>query len=171
LGASRETPVVSCGEENLLGLEGDPYAGENILIHEFAHGVHALGMGWSPEFDSRLKAAYEQAMKAGLWQGAYAAANAEEYWAEGAQSWFHSNARPNEQHIDVQTRAQIKEYDPQLAKLLAEAFGDTRWRYEPPAARQPARRLAGWKDLPARRFAWPAELQTVDVKQLEPCDE
>ena len=35
---------VSCAEENLLGYPGDPYATENILIHEFAHGIHQLGL-------------------------------------------------------------------------------------------------------------------------------
>src|SRR5437868_2466858 len=37
LGGTRTDPLTSCGEENLLNLKGDPYRGENILIHEFAH--------------------------------------------------------------------------------------------------------------------------------------
>src|SRR5437016_5468977 len=37
LGGTRSDPLTSCGEENLLNLKGDPYRGENILIHEFAH--------------------------------------------------------------------------------------------------------------------------------------
>ena len=35
LGATFARPAVTCGEENLLGIKGDPYAKENILIHEF----------------------------------------------------------------------------------------------------------------------------------------
>ena len=41
---SRSVPSVSCGEENLLALEGDPYSTECILIHEFAHNIHLRGM-------------------------------------------------------------------------------------------------------------------------------
>src|SRR6516162_7282239 len=36
--------VTSCGEENLLNLKGDRYRGENILIHEFAHAIHEIGL-------------------------------------------------------------------------------------------------------------------------------
>jgi len=43
LGATPERPTVSCGEENLLCLRGDPYQAENILVHEFAHAIHDMG--------------------------------------------------------------------------------------------------------------------------------
>jgi len=32
-------PFATCAEENLLNLRGDPYARENITIHEFSHTV------------------------------------------------------------------------------------------------------------------------------------
>ncbi len=44
LGGSETDPIASCAEENLLCFEGDPYAAENILIHEFAHALHLRGM-------------------------------------------------------------------------------------------------------------------------------
>jgi len=44
MGGSKTDPYCSCGEENLLGFAGDPYAAENILIHEFAHNIHLRGM-------------------------------------------------------------------------------------------------------------------------------
>jgi hypothetical protein len=44
LGATRSRPSVSCGEENLLAMKGDPYSTENILIHEFAHAIHEMGL-------------------------------------------------------------------------------------------------------------------------------
>jgi len=34
----------SCGEENVLCLEGDRYVGESILVHEFAHLIHDEGI-------------------------------------------------------------------------------------------------------------------------------
>ncbi len=43
-GAPEDELSSSCGEENLLALPGDKYEGENILIHEFAHLIHMLGI-------------------------------------------------------------------------------------------------------------------------------
>src|SRR5260370_35896310 len=34
----------SCAEENLLGSQGTRYFGENILVHEFAHGIMDIGI-------------------------------------------------------------------------------------------------------------------------------
>ncbi len=46
-------------EENLLGYEGDPYAKECILIHEFATNIHLRGLNnVDPTFDRRCKEAY-----------------------------------------------------------------------------------------------------------------
>ena len=64
-GGSATDPYCSCGEENLLGYQGDPYATECILIHEFAHNIHLRGMARVDDtFDRRVKAAYASAMKA-----------------------------------------------------------------------------------------------------------
>ena len=43
------------------------------------------------EFDSRLKKAYDEAIRQGLWKNTYAATNHKEYWAEGVQDWFDCN--------------------------------------------------------------------------------
>ena len=43
-GGDEYDPNCSCGEENLLGYPGDPYAAECILIHELAHNIHLRGM-------------------------------------------------------------------------------------------------------------------------------
>ena len=66
LGGSRSDPVCSSAEENLLAFEGDPYSTENILIHEFAHNIHLVGMSRvDPTFDARVESAFERAMAAG----------------------------------------------------------------------------------------------------------
>jgi hypothetical protein len=159
LGATRRRPSTSCGEENLLEFRGDPYRGENILIHEFAHTIHSMGLSSvDPTFDGRLRSAYETAMAAGLWKGTYAASNRGEYWAEGVQSWFDCNQAKNFIHNGIRTREAIREYDPGLSALLAEVFGDNDWRYLPPSRRPEPGHLAGLDrgQLPA--FAWPEEL-------------
>jgi len=158
LGATKKCPVVSCGEENLLCLNGDPYKKENILIHEFSHAIHETGLSEvDPTFDSRLKAAYEAAMKAGLWKGTYSTTNKQEYWAEGAQCWFNCAGSHDFEHGDIDTREKIKAYDPALAVLLAEVFTDGLWLYSKPPQRNAEDRahLAGFDVEKAAKFEWP----------------
>jgi hypothetical protein len=158
LGATKQCPVVSCGEENLLCLHGDPYRKENILIHEFAHAIHETGLSEvDPTFDGRLKAAFESAMKAGLWKGTYSTTNKQEYWAEGAQCWFNCAGSHDFEHGDIDTREKIKAYDPGLAALLAEVFTDGPWLYTRPTQRNAEERahLAGFDVDKAAKFEWP----------------
>lgn len=170
LGATEARPAVSCGEENLLCIRGDPYAQENILLHEFAHAIHERGMNAiDPTFDRRLKEVYAHAKSNGLWKGTYAMQNRMEYWAEGAQSWFDCNRANDNEHGPVDTREKLKAYDPDFAALLAEVFGDFPWRYQRPAARPESERghLAGLDVTEFPPFRWPAsapELASVGEK-------
>lgn len=158
LGGSRKDPVCSCGEENLLALDGDPYHAENILIHEFAHNIHLRGMVVvDPTFDERLKTSYKRAMKAGLWKTKYASTNHAEYFAEGVQSWFNNNRPPDHDHNHVDTRKELREYDPGLAELCEEVFGDTDLVYTNPTTRLTGH-LAGYDPESAPAFTWPSRL-------------
>jgi hypothetical protein len=159
LGATKARPAVSGAEENLLQYRGDPYKGENILIHEFGHAIHEMGMkDVDKTFDARLRAAYDQAIGAGLWKDTYAATNRMEYWAEGVQSWFDCNQKKNSQHNGVNTREALQKYDPRLADLLAEVFKDNAWRYSFPDKRTESAHLAGFDRSKAPRFVWPPEM-------------
>ena len=81
LGATRTRPVSTAGEENALCLTHDSYYVEDILLHEFSHGLHLLGLRYSiPNFDSRLKALYNSAKAKGLWQNTYALSTGHEYF-------------------------------------------------------------------------------------------
>lgn len=161
LGPGPEALAVSCGEENLLSFPGDHYATENILIHEFAHAIHQMGLNTvDPTFDGRLKQAYGRALGLGRWKGFYAATDPAEYWAEGVQSWFGNNRQNDASHNHVNTRAELIEYDPELAALCREVFGARAWTYEKPF-QVPERRaaadlahVAGWKPAEAPTFAW-----------------
>ena len=158
LGGSATDPFCSCGEENLLAYPGDPYAAECILIHEFAHNIHLRGMlNVDPTFDPRLKATYDSAMKAGLWKGKYASVDHHEYFAEGVQSWFDNNRVNDHDHNHVNTRVLLLEYDPGLAALCREVFGDTVLKYTKPATRL-RDHLAGYDPSNAPKFAWPERL-------------
>ena len=136
LGATPRAPAVSCAEENLLGYAGDPYPTENICIHEFAHAIHEMGMKTiDPSFDARLKAAHSRARAEGMWKGTYAISNHQEYWAEAVQSWFDDNRENDSLHNHVNTRRELIEYDPEVAQLCKEVFGDGPWRYKRPVDR------------------------------------
>ncbi len=157
-GGSKTDPYCSCGEENLLGYEGDPYSTECILIHEFAHNIHLRGMvNIDSTFDDRVKKAYDEAMEAGLWKGKYASVNHHEYFAEGVQSWFDNNRAPDHDHNHVNTREELKEYDSGLAKLCEEVFGKTELKYTKPATRL-TDHLQGYDPSQAPKFAWPERL-------------
>lgn len=148
---------VSCGEENLLGYPGDPYATENLLIHEFAHAVHGLGLkSLDPTFDQRLKTAFNHATEKGLWKGTYAGQNRSEYWAEAVQDWFDNNRQNDALHNHVNTRVELKAYDPELARLCEEVFGDRPWRYLKPMERTPQERahLEGLDPSAMPHFRW-----------------
>ncbi|MEQ8790990.1 MAG: hypothetical protein RIC55_32305 [Pirellulaceae bacterium] len=161
LGGSETDPYCSCAEENLLAYAGDPYAKECILIHEFAHNLHLRGLvNVDPTFDRRLKAAYDRAMAAGLWKGKYASVNHHEYFAEGVQSWFDDNRENDHDHNHVNTRRELVEYDPALASLCQEVFGDTELKYTKPATRLQGH-LKGYDPTAAPRFAWPARLDAA----------
>jgi hypothetical protein len=155
LGATRIRPAVSCGEENLLEYPGDPYRGENILIHEFAHTIHQIALREvDAAFDGRLAHAYSEAMKAQRWQNTYAATNRSEYWAEGVQSWFHCNRTNDRQHNHVNSREVLRQYDPPLARLLEEVFRNNTWVYTPPSQRTSPEHLRGFDRRLAPTFRW-----------------
>jgi hypothetical protein len=141
LGGTRRIPTTSCAEENVLGYDDDRYSGESILIHEFAHTIHEVGLAAvDKDFDTRLRKLFEAARDKGLWKDTYAATNRNEYWAEGVQCWFDCNAKsdpPNGVHNHVRTREQLEQYDPALAALIAETFGKTDWRWTPNGAHKP----------------------------------
>ena len=158
MGGSAEDPFCSCAEENLLGYPGDPYAAECILIHELAHNIHLRGLvNVDPTFDLRLKATYDAAMATGLWKGKYASVNHHEYFAEGVQSWFDNNRENDHDHNHVNTREELIEYDPRLAEICREVFGDTELRYTKPATRLVGH-LTGYDPTAAPTFEWPQRL-------------
>jgi hypothetical protein len=161
MGGSATDPFCSCAEENLLAYEGDPYAAECILIHELAHNIHLRGMAnVDPTFDPRVKTAYDAAMKAGLWKGKYAAVNHHEYFAEGVQCWFDNNRENDHDHNHVDTRVELMEYDPALAELCREVFGDTELKYTKPRTRLTGH-LEGYEPAKAPKFVWPDRLKTA----------
>lgn len=128
-GAPEDTFSASFGEENVLCLEGDRYKGESILVHEFAHLIHTVGIvGVNPDFDAELETLRQHAIEKGCWENTYAITNKEEYFAEGVQSFFNCNRyaeKPNGVHNAINTREKLKAYDPEMYALLLRYFPES----------------------------------------------
>lgn len=169
LGATPHAPCVSCGEENLLLYKGDKYFLENILVHEFAHAIHEVGMKTvDPKFDARLEATYQTAMKAGKWKGTYAATNRQEYFAEAVQSWFQCNRPKDSQHNGINSRKELREYDPGAAEMVEYVFRDNDWTYQRSDTREvDLEHLKGFDRSNAPEFKWPDHLKDFDAYQWE----
>lgn len=118
--------VASCGEENIACLPGDRYRDESICIHEFAHTISTYGVYRADRtFEMRLTQAFQRASMSGILDGTYRKESVQEYWAEGVQDWFSTNAsaRPsNGIHNEVDTPAELEELDPTLHALVDEVF-------------------------------------------------
>lgn len=171
-GGGSEGATITSSEENILAYPGKGSPEYNVLIHEFAHGIHLLGLNTlDPTFDERLQMTYEAAMKKGLWQGTYASSNRREYWAESTQAWFHHNSPGSFSSLDPihhRTRQALKAYDPELATLLAEVYGDREWRYTPVATRIHLPHLQGFNPQNSPTFqGWP-ELEALHRQMSDP---
>jgi len=114
----------SCGEENILHLTGDRYGdGSDICIHEFAHAI--MDYGLDAEQRLAIKEQYARSLSAGLWQNAYAAVNAKEYWAELSMWYFGSHgARRRISSTPAGNGPEgLRIYDPEGFALLQKLYG------------------------------------------------
>lgn len=128
LGGDMELPLTTCAEENLLCYQIDKYHAEDILIHEFAHAVHLIGIApIDSTFNDKLQKLLDQAVATGKYKNTYAKTDLYEYWAEGIQNWFNVNAeveKPDGKHNQINTRAELEEYDPALYELINQYFSE-----------------------------------------------
>lgn len=143
LGPNKPGAPFSGGEENLLGYKGGRYTGESIFLHEFAHAVHFALRREHDQFHKNLKKCYKRAQKKGLWQDHYANTNVAEYWAETVQSYFDSNAEEPSVHNEINTRSELKQYDPAVYKLIDRTFNAPAYRWAKPGHHKKSRY---WQD-------------------------
>lgn len=128
LGGDMDLPLTTCAEENLLCYQIDKYHAEDILIHEFAHAIHLIGIApIDSTFNTKLQELLDQAVAEGKYFNTYAKTNLYEYWAEGVQDWFNVNAevpKPDGKHNQLNTREELKKYDPRLYELVHQYFSE-----------------------------------------------
>ena len=157
-----EGSTITSSEEDILNYP-NAWGGGAILIHEFAHGIHLLGLNTiDPTFDERLRRAYETAIEQGLWQGTYASTNSREYWADGALAWFLDDDSGGFSFDNFgSTRQDLKAYDPGLATLLAEIYGDHPWQYTLATTRTHLPHLQGFDPQRSPIFVGFPELEAI----------
>ena len=138
-GGTINEPFSSCAEENVMRVgkndvtRADDWHGEDIMVHEFAHSIHLIGLiNTIKNFDEKLQQNLNNAKSKGLWKNTYAETNIQEYFAECVQIWFEANLEGPELgdglHNHINTRKELKDYDPNMYDLLKTIFYDTNWR-------------------------------------------
>lgn len=148
LGGTLRMPMSSCAEENILAYQIDKYHAENIAIHEFAHTLHYVGIApIEPGFNEELQRGLDAAIAEGKYVNVYAGTNIAEYWAEGVQNWFNVNAEVDKEfgdgkHNMINTREEMKRYDPTLYKILSRYFPET----DEPISRHKKVNLYDWHE-------------------------
>lgn len=129
-------PFAAGAEENLLCSADDRYHGEDMFVREFAITIRRFAMDSIDEPTSQaIEQAYGVAIAQGRWENTLAEINSDQYWAEGVQSFFDANLEdltedrePNSSHNHVNTREELRTYDPGLWSIAVSVFGDTEWR-------------------------------------------
>lgn len=127
------SPISTVSEANLIRLRSGRYATmyphEMILVHEFGHAIHLIGIDYLEDktLSNRIKECYEHAKKSGLWPDAYAISNHEEYFATMGTIWFNVMQEGVDGKWDgirgpVNTREELRVYDPDAYKLMSDIY-------------------------------------------------
>ena len=134
---TEEIPVPAGAEENLLCLEADRYEGEDMFIRDFGWAIRRFGIATvEPALDRAIEDAYGRAIAGDLWRNTVAEVNSDTYWAEGVQSFFDANNEERDEddqiHNQIDTRDELRSYDPGLYRVLVDVFGESEWRADCP---------------------------------------
>ena len=134
-GACDGNPAASIAETNVLRVLEGPvttkYRNESILAHEFAHGIHLIGLKYAHHGERyrRFSEIYRHSKEAGLWPGTYAISNHEEFFATLTTIWFDvMEESPDgswEVRGPVNTREELRRYDPEAYRFMAEIYPET----------------------------------------------
>ncbi|XP_071965612.1 uncharacterized protein [Antedon mediterranea] len=117
-------PITTAAEENILCFKNDSKRGEDLFVHNLAHTIHKIAaVTRIADFQTKLRRAYWNARRTGLWLDTRADDTSEEYFAEGVQSFFGvQSKRTPGSHNEINSRLKLQRYDPKLYDLMMELF-------------------------------------------------
>lgn len=132
-GGILENPISTVAEANVIRLRSGRYATryphEMILVHEFGHAIHLIGIDSLEDrsLSERVKVCYTHAKKNGLWHDTYAISNHEEYFATMSTIWFNVMQEGVDGKWDgirgpVNTREELQEYDIEGYQLMKSIY-------------------------------------------------
>jgi alpha-glucosidase len=170
----RRRKLMVVGEENVLGLPREPFAGKGMVVSLFARALYQVTAlrpaiadferrrdlqqyelrvkRLDVEFDRKLQKVYDKAMSRKLWRGTAAARDRVEYWVAGVECYFDAagdGPAANLADRSITTREQLKGYDAELYTLVDETMAYKErvdWRFK--------REVATAVPRPTRRNFW-----------------
>ncbi len=106
------------------------YKNENIMIHEFGHGVKIAGFDRMEDRSTaeEFQMVYRHAKAAGLWPNSYAISNSDEYFATLSAIWFNvMNECSRDDGWDgtrgpINTRRELYNYDIDAYKFFSKIY-------------------------------------------------
>lgn len=128
LGGVPGRPATACSEKNLLKQQDDPFGrgtradGENVCVHELAHTI--MNVGLSDGERNAIVARYNEAIEENRWDGDFALANADEFFAEMTQVYFCANPEVmtfNHNH-GVNCADELQAFDPATHALIENIY-------------------------------------------------
>jgi len=93
----------------------------------------------------------------------YAALNPGEYWAASVQCWYDCGRINDHDHNHIHTRPQLKDYDPEMAKLCEDVLGDSDWRFVSPRQRAGKGHLKGYDPAAAPKVVQPDYIEKAGL--------
>lgn len=106
------------------------YVDENILAHEFGHGIKICGIDLMDDttLSDLIIDTYESVRSKGLWDNTYAAENIDEYYATMTNIWLGTQSESatfDGTWSPINTRAELKIYDPETYALMEQIYNKT----------------------------------------------
>lgn len=134
-GGEMENPLSSISEANVIRLRSGRYATsyphEMILVHEFGHAIHLVGINGLKDrtLAAGIEGAYQRARDKGLWPDTYAISNYEEYFATLSTIWFNVMQEGVDGRWDgirgpVNTREELRIYDTDGYELMKGIYSE-----------------------------------------------
>lgn len=178
-GGTPEKCVSSISESNVLRTRSDPdpykntlFRDSNILVHEFGHAIHLVGIRSLPDpsLNRELEAAYANAYYSGRWPNTYAISSVQEYFAVLSTIWFNTTVEsPNWENgvsSPVNTRDEMRVYDPEAYAFFEKVYPSDLLLPVPWDAPSPDRYHGDYTQPPELPVRVASDASTIDASRI-----